>query len=481
VPRVRANDTKELPVRRLARLTAVACLAALAAVPLGGAANRMWIGFQDDPSFRWEGDRTSMVNRAQAANANMFRAVVTWATVAPKKPKNAANPFDKAYRLDDVDQLIRDAQSRGMEVLLTIWGTPKWANGGKGMAYLPKKLTDLRTFAKALSQRYSGRYQGYPSVRFWSVWNESNLQLFLAPQYDSKGRSVGPANYAKLYAAAYAGIKAGNSRALVAVGETSSHGRDKAKQGQSGTHSPGKFAQLVAKANPRLKFDAWAHHPYPFPVSMKPTQKVRWPNVSLASLPQFEKSLDTWFKRKNIPIWITEYGHETKPGEPHGVTEAQQSSYIKQALSIAKKDARVQMFVWFVFQDTRTSTWQSGLFRLTGRAKPGRASFTSAAKPLDARNALISAKAGTKPTVSVSVREFGATNRAGAPIGITYKVSASPTVVAIGQPQVRLGIDGWVKFRIDYAVKKGTTYTVTVDANDVNGKTVKRTLTIKGV
>jgi hypothetical protein len=139
------------------------------------------------------------------------------------------------------------------------------------------------------------------------------------------------------------------------------------------------------------------------------------------------------------------------------------------------------MFVWFVFQDTRTSTWQSGLFRLSGRAKPGRSSFTSSAKPLDARNAMVSAKAGTKPTVSVSVREFGATNRTGAPIGVTYKLSSSPTVAAIGQPQVRLGIDGWIKFRVDYAVRKGKTYTLSVDANDVNGLTVRRTLTIKGV
>ena len=468
-------------MQRLARLTALALLAALTAVPMGAAADRMWIGFHDDPSFRWEPDRTSMLDRAKAANATMFRAVVTWADVAKTKPANPANPFDPAYKLDDVDQLVRDAQSRGMEVLLTIWGTPKWANGGKGPAYLPKKLSDLTTFSRVIAQRYSGRYAGYPNVKFFSVWNESNLQLFLAPQFDSKGRSVGPANYAKLYAAAYNGIKAGNKKALVGIGETSSHGRDKPLSGNSGTHSPGKFAELVAKANPKLKFDAWAHHPYPFPVSMKPTQKVRWPNVSLASLPQFEKSLDTWFKRKNIPVWITEYGHETKPGEPQGVTESQQASYIKQAISIVKKDKRVPMFVWFVFQDTKTSLWQSGLYRITAGAKPGLSAFGSAVKSLDARNAIVSAKAGTKPTVNVSVREFASVNKPGAPIGVTWKLAQGKTVRATGQPQVPLGSDGWISFRVNYAVKKNTTYTLSVDANDVNGLTVRRTLTLKGV
>src|SRR5687768_12038336 len=38
--------------------------------------------------------------------------------------------------------------------------------------------------------------------------------------------------------------------------------------GQSET---GRFAQLVAAANPRLKFDAWAQHPYPVPTNQKPT------------------------------------------------------------------------------------------------------------------------------------------------------------------------------------------------------------------
>jgi hypothetical protein len=468
-------------VQRLARLTALALLAALVAVPMGAAANRMWIGFHDDPSFRWEPDRTSMLDRAKATNATMFRAVVTWADVAKKKPANPANPLDPAYKLDDVDQLVRDAQSRGMEVLLTIWGTPRWANGGKGPAYLPKKLSDLTTFARALAQRYSGRFAGYPYVKFYSVWNESNLQLFLAPQYDSKGRSVGPANYAKLYAAAYKGIKAGNSKALVGIGETSSHGRDKALKGQSGTHSPGRFAQLVAKANPRLKFDAWAHHPYPYPVNMKPTQKVRWPNVSLASLPQFEKSLDVWFKRKGIPVWITEYGHETKPGERNGVTESQQASYIRQTLSIVKRDQRVQMFVWFVFQDTRTSLWQSGLYRLSGAAKPGRAAFASAARSLDARNAMVRAKAGTRPTVRLSVREFAALNKSGAAVGITWRLMRGTSVVAVQQPQVRLGVDGWVTFRLTYPLRKGTSYTLTADANDANGLTLRRVLTLTGI
>ena len=123
-----------------------------------------------------------------------------------------------------------------MEVLITIWGTPKWANGGKTPNFMPTRLSDLTAFSRAVASRYSGRFSGYPFVRFFSIWNESNLQLFLAPQFDAKGKSVAPRNYAKLAAAAYSGIKAGNPMAKIAVCSTSSAGRDKPLAGKSATH-----------------------------------------------------------------------------------------------------------------------------------------------------------------------------------------------------------------------------------------------------
>ena len=92
-----------------------------------------------------------------------------------------------------------------------------------------------------------------------------------------------------------------------------------------------------------LRFDAWAHYPYPTSPNLPPLQKVRYPNVTLSTLPLFEQQLKTSFHR-SVPVWITEYGHETKPGEPKGVTTAKQAAYAKQALTIAKNDPNVQMF-----------------------------------------------------------------------------------------------------------------------------------------
>lgn len=468
-------------MRQIPIIAAIIIAAVLA--PVAASADRMWTGFHDDPVLRYDADRQNEMTLATTSNkASILRTLVTWADMAPTKPANAADPFDPAYRFDDLDEFVRNAQFRDSEVLMTLWGTPKWANGDKGRNYLPTSMADFQNFAKAVASRYSGRSAGYPFVRFFGIWNESNLGLFLAPQFNSAGKIVSPAAYAKLAAAGYAGIKAGNSKALVAIGETSSSGRDVKKAGVSDAVAPGTFARLVAAANKKLKFDAWAQHPYPVPVNQAPTQKVRWPNVALTSLPQFEKSLDTWFGRNNIPVWITEYGNETKPGEPKGVNEAQQASYVRQAIGIAKKDPRVPMFIWFVMRDSLGSPWQSGIYRTTGAAKPSQPKFAAGAGPLNPVNGKLSVKGGTvNPAVTVYLRSYCANNPVGTGVGLTSRTTLGGKLVAVSQTQIGLGIDCTVTYSVTgLKVVKGKTYTVSVEANTYTTSTVKRTITIIG-
>ncbi len=469
-------------MRRLVGSLVVVGLAAVTLVTAATAADRMWIGFHDDPILRFDGDRQEALDRARGNNATILRTLVDWSAIAPVKPGNPADPFDPAYRFDDLDEFVRNAQQRGMEVVLTIWGTPTWANGGQKRQALPKKMGDFQTFARVLASRYSGRYAGFPFVRFFTIWNESNLATFLVPQFDKNGKIVSPANYAKLAAAGYAGIKTGNPKAKVAIGETSSNGRDKPRAGLTDTVAPGTFMKLVAQANRRLKFDAWAQHPYPFPVNQAPTQKVRWPNVTLTSLPQFEAELDKAFGRKQIPVWITEYGNETKPGEPKGVTEAQQAVYLPQAIAIAAKDPRVPMFVWFVMQDSPGSIWQSGIYRSGGAPKRAQPKFAAAARPLDAVNGKVSVKGGTtSPTLTVYLREYCANNTTGTLVGFTVRSYLANKLVQVSQGSGSLAIDCTVPARVEgLKVVKGKTYRVDVAANTATTAQITRTITIVG-
>ena len=476
-------------MRRIVRLVIALSILAGVVAPTTFAAQRMWVGFHDDPSFRWAfpaSEREANIAGSAQNNATIMRLLVQWNVTAKTRPANASDPFDPAYEFDDLDEAVRIAQQNDQEVILTISGTPRWANGDKTPNFMPTRVSDFTAFARAIASRYSGRNEGYPFVRFYSVWNEPNLQQFLSPQFDSRGRSVAPANYAKLAAAGYAGIKAGSPRALVAIGETSPRGSDKAT-GIRPIHSPGKFAELVAKANPRLKFDAWSHHPYPSRPSSPPSQVVKWPNVSLASLPRFDASLKTWFKRKSVPIWVTEYGHQTRPQDDLGIPYALQARYIQQAMSISAGYPFVDMFIWFVYRDDQhdqVTQWDSGIYTHTGAPKgTSPARFSASARPLDARNGLVTLPRGTlTPLLNVFTRRYCATDTTGTPIGMTWRVYQGPRLISVGQQSAPLRADCTVAARVTVkgGVKKGVTYTATFALNDINGVVLNRRITIRG-
>ena len=454
-------------VNRAFVVVVIGCLVALLAPTAASATPRMLLGFHDDPTFRWAGDAPEALDDVQAAHASIIRTTVNWRVIAPRRPLEPADSFDPAYRLGDLDDLVRNAQKRGMQMMLTIWGTPGWANGGRRANVPPTQPADLTSFARAIADRYSGRHQGYPYVGRFSIWNEPNLEIFLSTQFDARGNIISPRVYADLYRAGYRGIKAGNRGALVAIGETSNRGRDHPARGSSSESvAPGTFARLLAQQK-GLRFDAYATHPYSTHPSAPPTQKVRWPNVTLSQLPRFEASLDTWFRRANIPVWITEYGYQTKPGEPFGVTNAQQATYLTQVLRQLKADPRVQVFIWFVFRDSLESPWQSGLVGVSGTPKPAYRTFTAQARAIDGETMTV--KPRVAPTIKVPVPQLAYGSPVGSTIGVTYRVYDKTKLVAVAQPAPRLQVDQSISFVARFRPARRKTYTIVMDMNDING------------
>jgi hypothetical protein len=469
------------PMTRLRATLIVLVLLALAVPAAATSADRMLVGFQDDPSFRWLDTRDTNITTASQAGASIVRTTVYWNRIAPTRPAVATDPFDPAYAFSDLDEFVRSATFHGMTVMLSVWGTPDWANGSKGPNYAPTRLSDLQAFATALSRRYDGLNAGYPYVGYYSIWNEPNLQQFLAPTYDSRGKPKSPLIYAGLARAGYAGIKAGNRRALVAIGETSPRGRTKptTQRGVQQTLAPGVFAQVLSTARPIVKFDAWAHHPYS-DVGASPTQKVRFPNVNLPQLPTFDRDLNKWFKRRSTQIWVTEYGFQTKPGQPKGVTPAQQAAYLKQSLAIVRKDTFVQMFIWFIFRDQTVSLWHSGVLNENATRKPSYGAFVTAARPFDVRNPVLTMKVGTSnPTVRLPVWELLARDGPGATVGATISVVYRGKTVAVAQPASKIGVAGYVSYKLPIVKAKANgLYKAFLTLGDINGNSVTRTATV---
>ena len=404
---------------RLTRLVLVCALLTLIAPVSALAADRMWIGFQDDPTFRWREDRANMLDEAVDANAGIVRTTVYWSRIAPRRPSNPANPFDPAYRFDDLDEFVRGAQFRGLETLLTIWGTPNWANGSKGQNFAPTRMSDITAFARALASRYSGRYPGFPYVRFFSVWNEPNLQQFLAPTYNSKGKPVSPFTYAKLYRAAYAASRRGargpgRCRRDVPAGPRPAVPRPGPGLGSR----PRRSRAPLSTSKPRIKFEGYTHHPYSV-LGQGPKQKARYPNVHLTQVPQFSRDLHSGSAGPfalDHGVWVRD-----EAGRATGVTLFQQAAYTRQTFNFLRPIHSVKMLIWFIFRDDPTSTAERALNRNDTR-KPAFAAFASTAKPLDARNPVVAARLNRAPVVRISALELAARNGSGAPIGANIRV-----------------------------------------------------------
>ena len=456
------------------------CLLVLAAVAPASAvaSQRMPVGFQDDPSFRWRDDRLTNFNNAATTGASIIRTTAYWSQIAPTRPTNATNPFDSGYHFEDLDELLRNAGFRGMTVLITIWGTPGWANGDQGQNHAPDADGRSPGLLAGARRTLLGALSGL-SVRGLLLasgtsrtWRSSSLPR---TRPASRGRRSSTPGWR---GPPTQGSRRGTAERRSAIGETSPRGRQR-PLGSSTTQdtiAPGLFAKVVSTApGPSVRFDAWAHHPYSG-LGQGPTAKVAFPNVNLTQLPVFEKKLDQWFKRKGIPIWVTEYGFETKPGEPKGVTLAKQALYAKQALAYARDDPNVDMFIWFIFRDDPTSTWQSGLETENNTRKPAFATFTKGARALDIRSPLQHMKPGaSNPVLRIPVWEFAARDGVGAKLGATVSVTYRGRSIAASQPTSTIGIDGYASFKIPIVkAQKNGLYVIYLKIGDANGNQANR-------
>jgi hypothetical protein len=345
-------------------------------------ASRMFVGFYDDESIYGRTDWA--FRQLTSLRAGVIRITIDWASVARRRPDIASDPEDPAYNWTAVDNVVQQAADNRIAVLAAIYGTPRWA--GRARNRIPRRITDLRLFAHAAAKRYSGTYrigegeteQRLPAIRRWLAWNEPNNPVFLKPQWKMvkrKWRSQSAYDYAKICAAVYAGVKSTRIPGeRVACGATGPRGNDAPRSSRPST-SPLVFMTWLRRAGLK-RFDAWAHHPYYGSRTEAPNTPPRSKKgVTLANIGVMIKHLNRLFGRKRI--WITEYGYQTRPPDRlFGVSYRAQAKYVHQALALARKTRRIDMFVWFLIRDERRlSGWQSGVVTTSGRRKPAFRAF----------------------------------------------------------------------------------------------------------
>jgi hypothetical protein len=225
---------------RLARITLLAALGLLALLALPSAApaqQGLLTGLTGPDQYQSGGpaSRAFWFDRTVDAGAGIVRLSIEWRSVAPQRPAQPTNPA--SYSLTSLDGAVRDAAARGVQVLITVNSSPRWAEGpGRPASALETTSwkpnpSDLANFMQAVAARYSGSFDPdggggqprLPAVRALQVLNEPNQDAWLAPQFDGKS-IIGDDQYRVLLNASYRAIKAVNPGMLVVTGGTSPYG-----------------------------------------------------------------------------------------------------------------------------------------------------------------------------------------------------------------------------------------------------------------
>lgn len=334
--------------------------------------------------------------KAQVLRVNLYWGGNKWAVSRGAMPTDPTDPGDPAYNWAIYDRLVRYAATYHIKVVFSILFTPAWANGGKGKNVAPTNFQYLQDFAWAAAQRYSGYYvppawqqqpslapptSPLPTVTMWTAWNEPNNPVFLAPQYQRKGSKwviESAVNYAKICNAVYTGIHT----ALIAVGRTipgeqvacgvtAPKGND-APATKRASVDPISFL-VAAHAAGMKTFDVYAHHPYYAAPNESPTYVPTGKTkrrIQLGNIGTLMTELTKLYGPKHL--WITEYGYQTNPPDKNfGVSYAKQAAWLTQAYSIARKNPRIDMMLWFLIKDEPAlGGWQSGLETVKGKHKP---------------------------------------------------------------------------------------------------------------
>jgi Glycosyl hydrolase catalytic core len=357
----------------------VVLVAGLSVAGSAGASSSLQMGLVDTTEAIGNTPRFS--NTMQTLRPQVVRVTLFWGGilgVARVRPDNGTNPEDPAYEWDRYDAAVLAASQQGVRVLFTIFGTPWWANGGYPQNKAPQNFKRLQEFAYAAAFRYSGRYQRpdgvvLPRVSLWTAWNEPNLPLGLKPQWRKiHGRWViqSARDYARICNAIYDGVHLTLLRGQkVACGVTSPRGNNAPATKRPST-SPIGFLR-AAKAAGMRRFDAYAHHPYAGDPTYRPTARPRNPRaITMANIGKLIDEVTILYGE--TPIWITEYGYETSPPDRiFGVTWDRQAEYMREAYTMARRNPRIDMMLWFLVRDEgRATGWQSGLVSAAGRRKP---------------------------------------------------------------------------------------------------------------
>jgi hypothetical protein len=373
-------------------------LAVLAAAPSALASHSQVTYFEGSSDLLEASTRPHVLTQLQRLGVRALRVELYWASVVPSRDSATRPSFDATdpanYDWAPYDALLSEAQRLHWSVLLTVTSpVPRWATSNRKAPYVTRP--DDQAFQEFMTA--VGRHFG-SQVSVYSIWNEANHPAFLLPQWNSNGTPASPRIYRGLYQAGYAGLQAaGIAHPRVLLGETAPTGYTHVnvrRQGSLHDVAPLAFLREALCLNARyvksrscgpLQSVGYAHHAYTLPAG--PSYVSPLPDdVTIGSLSRLSRALDLAARAHaipaHLPIYLTEFGVQSKPNKQLGVPVAQQAEYDAIAERIAWSNPRVAAFSQYLLKDDPVGGapgssvhggsvgFQTGLEYVTGKPKP---------------------------------------------------------------------------------------------------------------
>lgn len=385
-------------------------------VPSASASTRQESILQDDSALHANPLGTLMQMRS--LGVTRVRVGIYWGSIAPgssssRRPAhfNASDPGAAGYRWGIYDTIVRDAQAEGINVYFVVVGpAPRWAigrgvpRGGLTGPWRPS-AKEFGSFVRALGARYNGSYHGLPKVRFFSIWNEPNYGVDLAPEASHHDTvEVAAGEYRGLVDAAWGALhRTGHAHDTFLFGETAPHGYDH-PIGNYNVMRPLRFVRAMycldsryrpfrgraaavrgcpsnsrrfRSQNPGL-FSASGYAAHPYAQHTPPNRSLRTTgtnrdNADLAEIGQLERTLDraqrAYGSHRHLAIWNTEDGYQTNPPERGAISPTTAAYYMNWAEYISWRQPRIKSWMQYELLDPPGGNFASGLEFNTGQPK----------------------------------------------------------------------------------------------------------------
>jgi hypothetical protein len=361
----------------------LACAALTLAVAAAAQAGPV-IGVTDDATKYAPDGGASLFTRMAGYGLESNRIAVFWDAT---RPGISERPF--------LDRVIPAATAAGTQIVLAVY-----------------PLRPRMAAAASTPARFCG-YLGqlartYPQVTKFVVGNEPNQPRFWQPQFDRSGTPVAAERYEATLARCYDVLKAVDPAIDVIGLGLSNRGNDNPAAKSNVSTSPIRFvhdlgAAYRASGRTAPLMDELAFHCYPN-VNTDPFGKhYEWPNAGCADLSRLKQAVWDAFAgtgqptfadagspqdAKPLTLVLDEVGWQVRTRGRRYVgrenvpviDEATQARTYADVVRLAECDPSISTVHFFhLLDEPDRSGFQSGLFRVDGRARPSAASVRAAA------------------------------------------------------------------------------------------------------